>query len=338
MKPRYLALSMGIAAIAAFHGSGASAAAAPSLYESLPQGSLGVPSRLEIPESIPADEHAEGIYGEVPDYVKSNPNPTSRYIQVFGSKQDADVYQTGDGTRSGACVISSSASGSMGGELRWNGNFSASATVSPYARSYTYGPDGATPKDLVTVGAVRVDRITGTTDDKLTLETRIAFVDSATLGSRLVQTTNTEFKLVRSLPGQTKVYAARDAEKVTFLVRHELVEGERNFGSMFGQLGNFESVSSGDNCPITFSLPVRQDSASTMLIQLEAVLEVRPAEIEDFHFGESDPPPSFESGQPREARMRPMQIGFSSSWLSQDTTPVLSISHGWTGKERIQPM
>jgi hypothetical protein len=338
MKNALVAITaLGLASFA-LHA-GAETTNATSFYESLPQGSLGVPTQLLLPDSIPADEHAEGVFAEIPEYMKNNPNPSSRYAQVFGSKQDAAAYQAGEGEHASACLVASSASSSMGGQIRWNGNFSASATVSPYSRSYTYGPDGATPKDLVTVGAVRVDRVKpGATDDELSLDTRIVLVDAATLGSRLLSTTTTEFKLVRTLPGQVKVYGAREADTVTYLIRHEPLEGERSSGSMFGQLANFESVSASDNCAMTFSLPVRQDSASTMLVQLEAVLEIRSAEVEDFHFGESDPPPSFATDQPREARMRPMQIGFSSSWMSQDTTPVLSISHGWTGKERIQPM
>lgn len=317
----------------------ASAGAVPSFYETLPKGSLSVPSQFDLPDSIPATERVDGVYAEVPDYVKNNPNPASRYIQVFGSQHDAEIYQTGVGDRSGACVVSSSPSGSSGGAVRWNSNFSSSATVSPFARAYSYGPDGPAPKDFMTVAPVRIDRVTHVDEDGVTLETKIALVDSATLGARLVRSTSAEFKLVQTLPGRMKVYAMKDADSVTFLVRHELLEGERNFTSMFGRMGNFDSVSAADECPLTFSLPVHESSASTMVLQLEAVLEIRNAEVQDAAFGESDPPPpSMGDNVLREARIRPMQIGFSSTWLSQDQAPVLSISHGWTGKERIQPM
>lgn len=314
------------------------ASAPPSFYATLPAGRLGVPEQLDVPDSIPATEHAEGVYAEIPDYVKNNPNPSSRYAQVFGSKEDAEAYNNGTGERSGSCVAVANPGNAVGGTIRWNGGMSASTSVSAYTRSYSYGPDGATPKDYVTVAPIRVDRVTKVTEDSLTLETKIALLDVATLGSRLVQTTTMDFKHIRTLPGRMHVYGAKDGDAVTFLVRHELAEGERSFSTLFGTLGDFQSISASDNCPVTFSLPVRQASASTIVLQLEAVLEVKNASVEDFNFGESDPPPSFESATPREARMRPMQIGFSSSWLSQDQAPVVSISHGWTGKERIQPM
>lgn len=318
---------------------GAAVAAAPaSFYDTLPTGKLGVPEQMDVPESIPATEHAEGFYAEIPDYVKGNPNPASRYAQVFGSKEDAAAYNNGSGERTGACLVSASPGNALGGTIRWNGGFSASTSVSVYTRSYSYGADGATPKDYVTVAPIRIDRVKNVTDDGLTLETTIGLLDVATMGSRLVQTTTMDFKHIRTLPGRMNVYGAKDGDNVTFLVRHELQEGERNFGSLFGTLGNFQSISASDNCPVTFSLPVREATASTIVLQLEAVLEIKTVEAEDFSFGESDPPPSFEAGLPREARMRPMQIGFSSTWMSQDKTPVVSISHGWTGKERIQPM
>lgn len=327
-----------VVALAVLPGA-AGATAPPSFFETLPTGTLSVPTALEMPAAIPATEHTDVLYAEVPDYIKNNPNPAARYVQVFGSKHDGELYQTGGTERSSACLTSASPGNSLGGYVRWNENFSASTTVSPYARSYSTGPDGPVPKDFVTVAPVRIDRITNVREDGLTLQTSIALIDAGTLGSRLVQTSTVDFKLVRTLPGRLGIYAAKDADQVTFLVRHELVDGERAFGSIFGQAGNFESISSSDNCPVTFSLPVEHATAHTIVLQLEAVLEIRNANPEDFPVvGESDPPPSFETEEPREARLRPMQIGFSSTWLSQDKTPVVSISHGWTGKERVQPM
>lgn len=336
-KPILLGLVATLAALPASAIAGAS-----SLYEKLPQGSLALPTHLDLPESIPATEHAEGIYVELPDYVKNNPSPTSRYVQVFGSQQDRDAYQMGVGERTGACLSSASTSNTAGGAVQWNGSFSASTSVAPYARSYTYGPEGAVPKDLVNVQPVRIDKLVDVTDAGATLESRVVLVDAQTLGTRQVHSSRTKLDLVQSLPGRMRVFGAKDGDGVTFVVHHAPLEGERSFNSMFGQQGgSFQSVNASENCPVTFSMPVRKDGASTMVLQLEATLEIRSADPEDFApRGEVDLPPSFaaNSDGPREARIRPMQIGFSSTWMSQDKTPVVTISHGWTGKERVQPM
>ena len=80
-------------------------------------------------------------------------------------------------------------------------------------------------------------------------------------------------------------------------------------------------------------------AAESGVVQLDAVLGVTEVE-EDGGFLAQMPMRHLpaESDRPREARVRSMRIGFSSTWLSEDTKPVVSFSFGWLGKERVQPI
>jgi hypothetical protein len=338
-----------IAAGGVFPGSaqaGSTAKSPDKLFEALPSGKLDIPVHLAMPDSIPKGESVEGVYAEIPEYLKNNPQAGSRYAQIFASKEDAEANNTGNGQRGDTCFMSASPTMNYSDEVRWSGSFSTNATVSPYPRSYNYGPSGASPKDLMTVAAVRVDHITETSDSKAILDTKIVYVDADTLGARLVSEAKTEFTFVQELPGKVKLYALKSDDSVTFLVRRERLPEERNpVGPMFVQLGNQGNVSTSDGCHMTFTMPVKQAAATTAIVQLEALLEIKPMNADDLP--NNDVPQGVEMDRPmmapgmngqKEARIRPMEIGFSSTWLSGDKAPVLSISHGWTGRERTQAM
>jgi len=328
-------------ALASDKASAANKASPQKLFETLPAGKLDIPTHLAVPDSIPKGESVEGVYAEIPEYLRNNPQAGQKYAQIFASKEDMEANNNGMGRRSNECFMSASPTMNYNDEIRWNGSFATNATVSPYPRSYTYGPSGASPKDMITVATVRADRVVDVTDTKATLETKIVYVDAETLGARLVSTQKVDFALVEELPGRVKIYAMKGDDSVTFLVRREQLPDERNpFGPMFVQQGMNGNVNTSDGCHMTFTMPVKQASASTAVIQLEALLEMKPMNADDFptaQGGEMDAPPMAMNGQ-KEARIRPMEIGFSSTWLSEDKAPVLSISHGWTGRERTQPM
>jgi len=342
----YSFLGAAISLIAAGDAVAGSSAATPDkLFGALPSGKLDIPSHLAMPDSIPKGESVEGVYAEIPEYLKNNPQAGSKYAQIFASKEDAQANASGipNSQRSDTCFMAASPTMNYSDEVRWSGSFSTNATVSPYPRSYNYGPYGASPKDMMTVAAVRVDHITEATDTKATLDTKIVYIDAETLGARLVSESKTEFTFVQELPGKVKLYALKSDDSVTFLVRRERLPDEVNpVGPMFVQLGNQGNVSTSDGCHMTFSMPVKPSAASTAIVQLEALLEIKPMNADDFPGaevgqGEVDRPMMGMNGQ-KEARIRPMEIGFSSTWLSGDKSPVLSISHGWTGRERTQAM
>jgi hypothetical protein len=316
-----------------------------SLFDSLPKGKLDLPTHLTMPDSIPKGESVEGVYLEVPDYVKANP-ATQRYAQVYASKEDEAAINQGNLPHSDSCFMSASPMMTPNEEVRWNGSFANQTTIQPVPRSYSYGAYGSTPKDMAYVGALRVDRISNESANKVTLESRIVLVDADSLGSRLVTTSKSDFGFIEELPGRVKVYGMRSDDTVTFLVERGRLPEERNaIGPMFAQQGNQGTVNTAEGCHLTFTLPIKQASASTAVVQLETLLEIRAANSDDTDVPQAQAPidgpmmpqGTVPSGQ-KEGRIRPMQIGFSSTWLSEDKAPVVSISHGWTGRERTQPM
>ncbi len=314
-----------------------------AFFETLPVGKLDIPTHVTMPDSIPKGESVDGVYLDVPEYVKANP-ANQRYVQVYASKEDMQSINAGTGNKSEECFMAASPPMTANEELRWNGALATQTTVQPVARSYSYGPNGSVPDDLQYVTPLRVDRVVASDANGIKLESRVVLIDTKTMGARLVETETTDFKLIEELPGKVKVYGVKGDKEATFLVRRERLPDERTpFGPMFAQQGVTTTSSTSEGCHLTFTLPVKQAAATTAVVQLEALLELKPMNADDDAQpsqmanmqGEMAATPT--PGQ-HEARIRPMQIGFSATWLSEDKAPVVSISHGWTGRERTQPM
>ena len=95
-----------------------------------------------------------------------------------------------------------------------------------------------------------------------------------------------------------------------------------------------------------FSLKTGKNVAQSAVVQLETLLSIESPEGDD----EAGEKPGFISSMPiksvspmrgmgqKEAKVRPMRIGVSSTWMSQDKKPIISVTHGWAGKQRTQPI
>jgi hypothetical protein len=250
---------------------------------------------------------------------------------VYASKEDATARNSG--TRTGepnSCFMNSYPSGAS--EVQWAGSLNTSTSVQNYPKTYGY--------NYGSVQMVRSERIVKETGDKLTYDVTIAYVDAETMGVRQVSKQSVEFSLVRELPGKVKVYGAKSDDQLTFLVRRQRHDKERFFfGPLMVTVNGQHSASSSDGCPVMFSLKATKGVAANAVVQLEAMLEVQdiaPDAADSGITGRLGIMPVGD-GQ-REARMRPMRIGVSSTWMSQDAAPVLSVSHGWAGRERTQPI
>jgi hypothetical protein len=306
-----------------------------SLVDKLPKGAkISVPTSTNaMPKTIPATEKVDGFYVEIPEHLKRQPDPY-RYVMISGSKEQSEARNRGTMLAGPpTCFTTSYPSG--GTEVSWSGSLNQSATVQNYARNnYGYG------NQYGSVQLVRSERIVKETKDKLTYEVKVAYVDAETMGVRLATSSTSEFSLVKELPGKLRVWGMKSDDQVTFLVRRERHEKERfHFGALSVMTNGAHSMSSSEGCPVTFSLKTGKGIATSAVVQTETVLEVKGVD-ED----EGDKPgvlslrgslPAF--GQ-HEARLRPIRIGFSSTWMSQDTRPVVTVSHGWAGKERTQPL
>jgi hypothetical protein len=345
MKPRALrrpsfALAIAALAVASTALAGpdkpaprARRAATADVFDKLAAGKLVVPSRVTMPKSIPATEKVEGFF------IEASPNYGGRdditYAQIARSKSDAEA--AGRGETASGCFLTAYPNGGFGSsEVNWSGSSSAVTTVTNYKNArYGNGYDSA-------VQLVRSDYVTKKPDGGLDLEVRFAYVDASTLGARLHSSHKLEMSFLGELPGQVKVYGAKseDAEEVTFLVEREKLEKERFFmGGIMTAVNGQHSGSTNDTCPVVFSLGANKGVTDSAVIQLEAVLEITEIKEEGGFLAQMPVRHQPEEGTgAREAKIRTMRIGFSSTWLTEDDHPVVSFSHGWIGKSRVQPI
>lgn len=323
--------------LAALVTPGISAAGQPSptsLIDRLPKtAKITLPtSTSSIPKSIPASEKVDGFYTEIPEHLKRQADPY-RYVMVSGSKEASEARSRGT-QLPGAPTCFTAAYPSGGTEVNWSGSLSTSTTVQNYAKqNYGYGGQYGS------VQLVRSERIVKETADKLTFEVKVAYVDAETLGARLVSSFTSEFSLVKELPGNLKVWGTKSDEQVTFLVRREKHEKERfHFGSLTVMTNGSHSMSSSEGCPVTFNLKTGKGVAASAIVQTETVLEIKGTNDDEEKPGVLSLHGALPAFGQNEARVRPVRIGFSSTWMSKDTKPVVTVSHGWAGKERTQPI
>ncbi|MBL9020809.1 MAG: hypothetical protein JNL21_01365 [Myxococcales bacterium] len=332
---RAAGLALALAAVAVPGVSAAGQASPTSLIDKLPKSAkLALPTSVSsMPKSIPATEKVEGFFTEIPEHLKRQPD-NYKYVMISGSKEQAEARNRG-AQLPGAPTCFTASYPSGGTEVNWSGSLSQSTTVQNYAKqNYGYGGQYGS------VQLVRSERVVKETADKLSYEVKVAYVDAETLGVRLVSSSTTEFSLVKELPGKLKVWGTKADDQVTFLVRREKHEKERfHFGALTVMVNGSHSTSSSEGCPVTFNLKTGKGVAVSAVVQTETVLEIKGVNDD-----ESEKPgvlslhgalPAF--GQ-NEARVRPVRIGFSSTWMSKDTKPVVTVSHGWAGKERTQPI
>ncbi len=301
-----------------------------SAKANLAKGALSLPkTSVGSPKSIPASERLDGFFVEVPDHL-AQMKEAPRYVQIWGSKADRDERNRGN-PRPGnpTCFMNAYPSGST--EVNWSGSLNTSTTVQNYAQA-GYGAPG-----YGSVQLVRSERIVSETADKLSYEVTLAWVDAETQGVRLASKQTLDMSLVRELPGKVRVWGAASDDQMTFVVRRARHEKERFFfGPLMVTVNGVQTMSSSDACPVVFSLKAQKGVAASAIVHLETLLDVQEANNDS-----SFPIPQMVSAGPagmREAKVRAMRIGISSTWMSSDPEPVLSVSSGWAGRERTQPI
>jgi hypothetical protein len=310
------------------------------IHDQLPKAKLEIPKTLTMPKSIAASEKVDGIYMETPPHFK-NTGQTPSYAMLYSSKESAAARNNGT-PETGAPVCFMNAYPNYNSDINWSNSLGTSTSVQNYKNaSYAGAPQYGT------VQLVRSDRIVKESGDKLSYEIKLVLVDAETLGARVHSTQTLDFSLVDELPGKVKVWGARSDDQVIFLVRRERHEKERFFfGPLMVSTNGQHNVSGSEACPVMFTLKTGKNVSTSAVVQLETLLSIEEPDGED----EASDKPGFISSMPiksvspmrafgqKEAKVRPMRIGISSSWMSQDKKPIISVSHGWAGKQRTQPI
>lgn len=311
------------------------AANATELFDKLPGGGkIDIPKTVALPKSVPGTEKVDGFYVEIPPGYGTQHGPS--YAMVYASAEEATARNQGQDMGSAPPTCFMTAYPSYGQEVNWSASFATTASVQNYnSANYPNAPQYGS------VNLVRSDRIVKEEKNKLSYEVKLAYVDAETKGVKLVSKQSLEFSLVNELPGNVKVWGAKTDDSVTFLVRRVKHDKERFFfGPLMVTVNGQHLISGAEACPVVFSLKTGKGVSANAVVQLEALLDIVDVDQEGGEGFISALPKMHNPGGfvQREAKVRPMRIGVSNTWMSQDTKPVVSVSHGWAGRERTQPI
>lgn len=322
MFRRSLLAVTALGAAAAFASPGPALADAPPqespriAFASLPVGALSTPPET-APARIGAQEHAEGFV------VMAGP-PTSQMVVVAGGKAKGATSGF-DFTKfpHDACYSNLTRGRGMFGEnapAQWPEDLEAPALLQTSAV-------GGVPK----VQAMHAERLI-ITGDRAVLETRDAWVDPLTRGARLVKKTDLPMRRVASLVGDVSVFATRSDGRVHFVVHAPKRGQSGGWGAgLLAERSDGESANSQQCDHLRVGLSAAKGDADSATVQLQVVL------ADDA----SQTPQALKlqamANAPvriRELRVREMAVHLSSSWLSKDEAPVLSVVAGWRSRER----
>ncbi len=285
-------------------------------FASLPSGTLSMPPQ-NAPARIGAQERAEGFM------VVPGP-PTSQIAVVAGGKAKGATSGF-DFTKfpHDACYSNVARGRGMFDEnvpAQWPEDLEAPAML----QSSTMG---GIPK----VQAMHAERLV-ISGDHAVLETRDAWVDPLTRGARLVKKTDLPMARVASLVGGVSVFASRGGGRVQFVVHAPKRGQSGGWGAgLLAERSDGENANSQQCDHLRVGLSAEKGDADSATVQLQVVLADEASQTpQALKFQAMAEPPA----RLRELRVREMALHLSSSWLSKDEAPVLSVVAGWRSRER----
>ncbi len=285
-------------------------------FSSLPTGTLSSPPQ-NAPARIGAQEHADGFV------VMPGP-PTSQIAVVAGGKAKgaASGFDFSKFPRD-ACYSNVSRGRGMFDEntpLQWPEDLEAPAMLQTSTM-------GGVPK----VQAMHAERLV-INGDRAVLETRDAWVDPLTRGARLVRKTDLPMARVASLVGGVSVFASRGEGRVQFVIHAPKRGQSGGWGAgLLAERSDGESANSQQCNHLRVGLSASKGDADSATVQLQVVLADEPSQTpQALQLRAMSQSPM----QMHELRVREMAVHLSSSWLSKDEAPVLSVVAGWRSRER----
>ena len=330
--------------------SGLASGAAPRVG-SLPRGTI-TPSPVlgERPRAIAATEKVDGIHPALPPDAQASKYPKgARYITVYGTAADAAehekhgfVNQDASGNAK-ACFTVADYWHMQNGATEWPMQQGSRASM----HSALPGSEAAKQyNQQIGPQALHVERLMVDPNGSASMRFTDAWLDTSTLGARLIREANLPLAKVAKGPSGVTVFAARDTaqDAIHFVVHTPRSErdasaiGTRHFMVMRGgQMGN-------SDCGFArISLRNAPGAGESGAVQIEVVLPGDKAEAQEPErpikraalaallgkpFAPSKPP------TPREIRVRTLMVHMSVSQGASGKEPVASVSFGWQGRER----
>jgi hypothetical protein len=262
------------------------------------------------PASITASEHVEGFHPAAPpEAQRAKTAPRGRTpVWVFAREADARSYAT-------------------------RGRIAETLGKTP--EDVCLAPDHGVQLTLGVPLDVRPARVQALRAEILrrgpkgvALETVDVWVDTFTLGVRLIGRTLTELAEVAKGPGGITVHAARDGQEVTFLVT----------GSAYDAKGAPWSTAARAIWRVSAELP-GSGSESCNCGRLRVKLEVAPGRGQTATVFTTAllPPVARDDDKPDAppVRTRPIAASLSVSQLVSDKEPIVTVDFAWAGKDQL---
>lgn len=326
----------------------------------LPTGTLTQFPAVKAPERIPATSKVPGFYAVRP------PNPggkmaamNQQFIMLFTNESAAREMTSGRGfggfeQGTDECFSDRAVDVDIdqeGGPAEWSPSLQPLIQLAPHFESAEQrrqlGPKA--PSDVTPVHRERFVIENG----EAKLEMVDAWVDPVTMGVRLIARGSLGLKKVGEAPGDLTIYAAQERTHVQLVVRRHAKDDEKPIDpsdftnarvlarsrQMPLMLHTPSGVTEGSQCGFVRVTLHAEKGVGEMARVESAVVNVFPAE-EQPKKKESVLGALIGNGNAAqdlsmpEVRVRPLSINLSTTWLTHDAEPVLSITMGWAGRDR----
>jgi hypothetical protein len=365
MMTRRLPLLAALGALA-FVGSTSEPARADGLtLDKLPQGTLPKSSAGRIdptvkaptpPDSIAATEHVDGIFPSAEDEYTGNrkgAKPRYRYVYVFAADPKKSAAEADPSTR--VCFVNQFQTSEsltfyqyLGGDENLRQRMVQQQTSGP--RGGIGGGGGAAVKKPAghDVRPIHLERLS-VQGEEATLETSDAWLDTQTLGARLIGSSTAKLAKVSAGPNGFALFGMREPTGgvVDFVVSAPLaptpdpkVDGSKALENiarrMEGQLpgGSMLNSSCGH---VRFSMSVKPGLGDVATVVANAFLPPAADDADDVPSGMEGMSKEFiDRMREHTQRTRPVALDVSISQLASELAPLLSVTFGWAGKDQLQ--
>jgi hypothetical protein len=332
-------------------------------FGSLPEGHVGfVPKPKAMPRWIGPSEKVPGLFVAWPP--KEQQRQMRQYgqpmwVSLFGSAEDARRFSQGDSSDNGepgaTCfttadraqqfarqVASGGSEAQKDQPLEWPSSFEGRPTLMGRQSANKGGSGGIT--------AVHEESLARDNAGRATLTMTDAWVDPDTRGARLIGTSSMQLVRVATAPSGIEVYAARNGDDVEFVVTGpqpanagppDVARFLRQFSRMNASLGETRARFASSDCGhLRLALRASDENRSPQgVVQTTALLP--PIEKDVDPKAPADPKDAAQDSTAlarafQSIRKRPINISLSTTRVSGDKEPVLSVGIGWAGRESRQ--
>ncbi len=325
----------------------------------LPTGTITQFPAAKAPDRIPANSKVPGFYPVRPPAEGKMKMMNRQFIMLFTKEETAREMGSGRGFSGfdngmDECFSDRAVDVDIdqeGGPAEWSPSLQPLVQLAPHFESAEHrrGAGRNAPSDVTPVHRERFVIENG----EAKLETVDAWVDPTTMGVRLIGRASLALKKVGEAPGDLTIYAAQERTHVQLVVRRHAPDDDKPIDP--SDFTNARAIARSRQMPLMVHTPsgvtegsqcgfVRvtlhaEKGVGEMARVESAAVNVFPAE-EQPKTKESVLGSLIGNGNAAqdltmpEVRVRPISINLSSTWLTHDAEPVLSISMGWAGRDR----